>query len=89
MEGRPFAKRGKMSGGKQVVRCDACGRGARRIVPEGRAASARCACGAPMEPLLVPALEGGKIVSTPRPPRELRRKVLDQVARFRSRKEGP
>ena len=88
VEGRPFAKRGKMSGGKQVVRCDACGRGARRIVPEGQAASARCACGAPMEPLLAPALEGGKIVSTPRPPRELRRKVLDQVARFRSRKEG-
>ncbi len=88
VEGRPFAKRGKMSGGKQVVRCDACRRGARRIVPEGRAGSERCACGAPMEPLLAPALEGGKIVAVPRPPRELRKRVLDQVARFRSREEG-
>lgn len=89
VEGRPFAKRGKMSGGKQVVRCDACGRGSRRVVPESRAASERCACGAPMEPLLATALDGGRIVSEPLPPRALRRRVLDQVARFRSRGEGP
>ena len=87
VEGRPFAKRGKMSGAKQVVRCDACGRGDRRVIPEGRAAAERCACGAPMEPLLVPAMEGGKIVAPARPPRDVRRTVLDQVARFRSRGE--
>ena len=89
VEGRPFAKRGKMSGAKQVVRCGACGRGARRIIPEGRASSERCACGAPMEPLLAPALSGGTIVAPPRPPRELRRNVLDQVARFRAPGERP
>ncbi|MGE5663462.1 MAG: nicotinate phosphoribosyltransferase [Deltaproteobacteria bacterium] len=87
VEGRPFAKRGKMSGGKQVVRCDACGRGARRIVPEGRAASERCACGASMEPLLLPAVRAGAIVSPPRPPREVRRRVLEQVARLEARRE--
>ncbi len=89
VDGRPFAKRGKMSGGKQVVRCDACGRGARRVVPEGQAASERCACGAPMEPLLAAALANGKLLSSPLAPRALRQKVLDQVARLRSRKEGP
>ncbi len=89
VEGRPFAKRGKMSGAKQVVRCDACDRGARRVVPEGQAASARCACGAAMGPLLAPALEGGRIVRGPRPPAELRRRVLDAVERFRCRRSGP
>ncbi len=88
VEGHPFAKRGKMSGAKQVVRCDACASGARRVVPEARTASERCACGAPMEPLLVPAIEGGRVVAAPRPPRELRRRVLDQVARFRARREA-
>ncbi len=89
VEGRPFAKRGKMSGAKQVVACEACDRGARRVVPEGRAASERCACGAPMKALLAPAMEGGKVVAAPRPPRELRRMVLDQVACFRARRKAP
>ncbi|MGE5189442.1 MAG: nicotinate phosphoribosyltransferase [Gemmatimonadota bacterium] len=88
VEGRPFAKRGKMSGAKQVVRCAACARGTRRVVPAERAASERCACGAAMEPLLVPALENGRVVSPPRPPREVRRRVLEQVTRFRSGGEG-
>ncbi len=86
VEGRPFAKRGKMSGGKQVVRCDACGRGARRVVPEGRAARETCACGAAMTPLLLPAIEGGKVVAARRPPRELRRRVLEQVAELEARR---
>ncbi len=89
VEGRPFAKRGKMSGAKQVVRCAACDRGERRVVPEARATAERCACGAPMEPLLAPALERGTVVAAPRPPRELRRRVLDQVAGFRSRGNRP
>ncbi len=89
VEGRPFAKRGKMSGAKQVVSCEACDRGERRVVPEGRAASERCACGAPMKPLLAPAMKGGKVLSAAPPPRELRRKVLAQVARFRSRRQAP
>ncbi len=89
IEGRPFAKRGKMSGAKQVVRCDACDRGARRVVPEARAAAERCACGAPMVPLLLPAVAGGRIVRAPRPPAELRRAVLDEVGRFRARRTVP
>ncbi len=87
VEGRPFAKRGKMSGGKQVVRCGACGRGERRVVPERRAASERCACGAPMEPLLLPAVRDGKVVAVSRAPRELRRRILEQVAGLQPRGE--
>jgi nicotinate phosphoribosyltransferase len=82
VEGTPFAKRGKHSGGKQVAACPGCGR--RKVVPEA-APPQRCACGAGMEALLLPAMRGGKVLAPSRPPRELREKVLDQVARFRSR----
>jgi nicotinate phosphoribosyltransferase len=84
VEGAPFAKRGKQSGGKQVFRCDTCG--ARKVVPED-AAAPRCACGAPMRPLLLPAMRGGKVLAARRPPRELRKRVLDQVAFFRTCRE--
>lgn len=84
VEGAPFAKRGKRSGGKQVFRCPSCS--VRKVVPES-AASPRCACGTGMEGLLLPAMRGGKVLAIPRPPRELRKRVLDQAGGFRSRKE--
>jgi nicotinate phosphoribosyltransferase len=85
VEGTPFAKRGKHSGGKQVFRCASCE--ARKIVPES-AGSPRCdACGAEMEGLLLPAMRAGEVLAPRRSPRELRKKVLEQVARFHERKE--
>lgn len=84
VEGAPFAKRGKRSGGKQVFRCPACG--SRKVAPEG-AAPSRCGCGAGMEGLLLPAMRGGKLLAARRPPRELRKRVLDQVDFFHSRRE--
>jgi nicotinate phosphoribosyltransferase len=84
VEGAPFAKRGKRSGGKQVFRCPACGR--RKVAPEG-AASPACGCGAGMKGLLLPAMRGGKLFAARRPPREIRKGVLDQVAFFHSRRE--
>jgi nicotinate phosphoribosyltransferase len=82
VEGVPFAKRGKHSGGKQVVSCSSCF--SRKVVPES-AASPRCACGAGMEGLLLPAMRRGEILADRRSPRELREKVLGQVTRFHSR----
>ena len=84
VEGTPFAKRGKRSGGKQVFRCPSCG--SRKVVPES-VASPRCACGAGMEGLLLPMMRGGKVLAAYRTPRELRKRVLDQVGSFHSRKE--
>ena len=81
VEGAPFAKRGKNSGGKQVVACPSCA--LRKVLPE-TAASVVCACGAGMEGLLLPAMRRGEILAPSRSPRELRKKVLDQVARFHS-----
>ena len=83
VDGAPFAKRGKWSGRKRLFACAACGN--RAIRPAG-VAEERC-CGAPMESLLRPAVRGGRRVDEPLPPREIRRRVLDQVARFHARKD--
>jgi len=84
VEGVPFAKRGKHSGGKQVVSCPSCS--SRKVVPES-AAKPRCACGAGMEGLLLLAMRRGEVLAACRSPRELRKRVLDRVARFHSRRE--
>ncbi len=85
VEGRPFAKRGKLSGGKQVVRCRAHGH--REVVPEANG-RAPCRCGAPAEPLLLPAMKGGKVIAPSLSPRELRSRVIDQVRQFHARREA-
>ncbi len=85
VEGRPFAKRGKASGGKQVVRCVSCGW--REVVPEANARGP-CRCGAPAESLLLPVMKEGKGIAPSLSPRELRSRVIDQVRRFHARKEG-
>jgi nicotinate phosphoribosyltransferase len=83
VEGVPFAKRGKHSGGKQVASCPACL--SRKVVPES-AGPQRCGCGEAMKDLLLPAMREGKALSSPRSPREIRERVLSQVARIPSRK---
>jgi len=85
VEGVPFAKRGKWSGRKQTRACAACG--GRTVQAAG--APARECCGAPMEPLLRPAMRGGRCVAEPAPPREIRERVLRQVERLRARRPAP
>ncbi len=85
VEGRPFAKRGKCSGGKQVALCGSCGH--RAVVPEGMAQDP-CRCGSPTEPLLLPAMKGGKVLAAPLSSRALRSSVMDHVAKFHARKES-
>ena len=85
VEGRPFAKRGKLSGGKQVVRCGSCGH--RAVVPEAESPQT-CRCGSPTEHLLLPAMKEGKVVAPTLSPRELRGRVTDQVTKFHARRES-
>ncbi|MDH3238124.1 MAG: nicotinate phosphoribosyltransferase, partial [Deltaproteobacteria bacterium] len=85
VEGRPFAKRGKLSGGKQVVRCGSCAH--RAVVPEAKRPEP-CRCGSPTEHLLLPAMKGGKVVAPALSPRALRGRVMDQVAKFHARGES-
>jgi nicotinate phosphoribosyltransferase len=76
IEGRPFAKRGKWSGAKQVHRCRACG--ATVVLPAAKAAGP-CECGGEREPLLRPLVAGGRIARDLPPPRTIREHVLEQV----------
>jgi nicotinate phosphoribosyltransferase len=78
IDGRPFAKRGKWSGAKQVYRCRACGEASVQPV---LAAPGRCACGGEQEALLRPLLDGGRLVRDLPPPRTIREHVLDQLRR--------
>ena len=83
--GVPFAKRGKWSGRKQVVACDACG--GRSVRPAGQSPGA-CDCGSAPKPLLKPAMRNGKVLAAPSPARDVRERVLRQVERFHERGEG-
>ena len=78
IDGRPFAKRGKMSGAKQVYRCAACGDTV--VVPASRPAPS-CACGGSREALLKPLMKGGRLLRDLPPPRTIRDHVLDQLRR--------
>ncbi|MEW6720096.1 MAG: nicotinate phosphoribosyltransferase [Thermodesulfobacteriota bacterium] len=84
VEGTPLAKRGKRSGRKQARVCPFCGK--RDVLPAE--APAKSCCGGPMEPLLLPAIRAGRAVREPFPPREIRERVLRQVARFHAPTEG-
>ncbi|MCK4926762.1 nicotinate phosphoribosyltransferase, partial [Candidatus Aerophobetes bacterium] len=59
VEGRPYAKKGKCSGKKEVWRCPSCY--STLILPRGKRAE-RCSCGGEMLPLLQPMVEEGKII---------------------------
>ncbi len=79
MEGRPFAKKGKCSGTKQVWRCSSCD--STLILPRGKRAE-RCSCGGEMFPLLKPMIEEGKIVKKIPSAQRLRDYVLEQLQNY-------
>lgn len=81
IEGRASAKRGKLSGTKQVYRCPNCL--ASTMLPR-RAAPPRalCRCRKPPEPLLEPVLQQGRRVAHTPTPAAIRRRVLDQLTRL-------
>ena len=84
IEGEPMAKRGKMSGGKQLWRCPDCGASQVRHWPAHERASEpserpRCTCGAWMEPLLKPLVRDGVIVRELPTPQAIQQYVLKQL----------
>jgi nicotinate phosphoribosyltransferase len=86
IDGKPLAKRGKMSGSKSVLRCLKCFQD--KMVPlernKGRAArgSERCSCGGRYKELLLPFIQSRRILWDLPAPQAIRKYVLDQLPHF-------
>jgi nicotinate phosphoribosyltransferase len=79
VEGKPFAKKGKYSGRKEVWRCSSCH--STLVLPRGKKAE-RCSCGGEMFGLLEPMIEEGKIVKETPSAQKLRDYVLEQLKNY-------
>lgn len=79
IEGEPVAKRGKESGAKRVLRCEACHK--TTIIPLEREKT-KCKCGGSLSSLLKPLVENGKIVRKLPPAQSIRQSVLKQLERL-------
>ncbi len=84
IEGRPHAKRGKWSGSKSVIRCEACGDD--RIVSYTTVRE-HCDCGGIQEDLLKPLVREGEIVRSLQKPKEIRKYVLNQLKTASQRRQ--
>ncbi len=81
IEGKPFAKKGKMSGSKQVFRCTRCLQ--EQVVFLGTGVEdLTCDCGGTLEPILNPVMVDGKTTVALQHPREIRGYVLSQLEHF-------
>ena len=86
IDGKPLAKRGKMSGSKSVLRCPKCFQD--RMVPFKRSGghstqgSDRCSCGGRFKELLLPFIQGKKILWDLPTPQSIREYVLEQLPHF-------
>ncbi|WP_209476495.1 nicotinate phosphoribosyltransferase [Thermococcus stetteri] len=79
VEGKPITKRGKLSGRKQIYRCE---NGHYHRVPADKKLERCPICGAKVEPLLKPLIENGEIVAELPKAREIREYVLEQAKTF-------
>ena len=80
VEGRPAAKRGKLSGRKQVWRCPECMVDVTQLSVE---VAPRCPkCDGGMEAMLKPLIKDGEIVADLPAPAEIREFALEQVRRL-------
>lgn len=80
IEGNPIAKRGKLSGKKNLFRCPHCFQ--RKLLP-WKEKEPICSCGSQMEPLLVQMLKGGKLLEEPVGVKQARTYVLEQMKYFK------
>jgi nicotinate phosphoribosyltransferase len=86
IDGKPLAKRGKMSGSKRVLRCQKCFQD--RMIPFGKKrreptpGADRCSCGGRSRDLLVSFMQGGKILWDLPKPQAVREYVLEQLPHF-------
>jgi nicotinate phosphoribosyltransferase len=83
IDGKPLAKRGKMSGSKSVLRCPKCFQD--RMIPFKKdrshpiRGSNRCSCGGRFKELLLPFIQKNKILWDLPAPQAIREYVLEQL----------
>ena len=80
IDGKPLAKRGKMSGSKSVLRCPKCFQD--RLVPFKKENPKRCSCGGRFQELLLLLIRDRKILTDLLPPQTIREYVLKQLPHF-------
>ena len=80
VEGKPFSKRGKLPGKKQVYRC---GKMHDVVTSFEKEVDACPVCGGEVEPLLKPLLEDGKLVRRLPSSDEIRERVIRQLREMR------
>ncbi len=80
VEGRPAAKRGKLSGRKEIWRCHECMVDV--VQPSGQEPPNCPTCSGEMKPMLQPLIKEGEIVGDLKPPREIRDYALDQIRKI-------
>lgn len=80
VEGKPIAKRGICSGGKDLYRCQECLGYA--TVPKGSEAPMCNRCGVEMKPAYVKMLEKGKVLVDFEPTSKLRERTLSQLRKL-------
>lgn len=79
VEGMPHAKRGKLSGGKDLLQCTGCMR--RFVVPRG--GSSPCECGGDAVNLMIPVIEDGAVLVDLPDARSIRERAVCEVDRLR------
>ena len=79
VDGKPFAKRGKMSGSKHVFRCKRC---FKTVVAPVRRRAPACSCGGMHEALLKPLFHKGVLKKAFPKPEGIRRYVLKQLEKI-------
>lgn len=86
IDGKPIAKRGKMSGSKRVLRCSKCFQD--RMIPLKTSRSRsprgveRCSCGGRFQDLLIPLIEKKRVLWDLPAPQAIREFVLKQLPYF-------
>jgi len=76
IERKPFAKRGKLSGRKQVWRCNRCGK---REITLAKRRLLKCSCGGRFEGLIKPLMRKGKLITKLPKVQEIRKNVLKEL----------
>ncbi len=81
IEGKPFSKKGKRSGKKQLWQCSSC---RTRLILPSKEKVANCKCGGEFVPLLESIIKEGKLIKDLPSPQKIRQYVLGQLKKIPS-----